>query len=394
MAKNRQRLTSLPLHGIILNRCLSTRHNGVLTLAHKNDTVAQYFWVRMTDIPLSERQQNILRHVVHVYIQTGSPVGSKTIVAQHNLGFSSATIRNEMARLEELGYLSHPHTSAGRVPTEAGYRYFVEKLMEQVELPSDEQRMIRHQFHQARLELDQWLRLSAAVLAHTSHNAALVTAPKSEQCQLKHIELVSIRDNIVLLVLVLQGGTVKQQILILDGPVDQDDLLPLARQLTDSWSGLNTREISALAPQLRHDIAAKVSTVVIDTMRRVEARRSSDVYRDGLLNILNNAEFKEREGIQQIIRALEEGQLVDQLVGEALEHGGVQIIIGGEGKWENFSDVGIVLARYGVEDEVTGAMGVLGPVRMPYSRTVSVVRFMSRLMSSLVGDLYGYGNTR
>jgi heat-inducible transcriptional repressor len=346
------------------------------------------------DLPLSERQQNILRLVVQEYIHTGCPVGSKAMVTQYSLGFSSATIRNEMARLEELGYLSHPHTSAGRVPTEAGYRYFVEKLMEQVELPNEEQRMIRHQFHQARLEIDQWLRLSAAVLAHTSHNAALVTAPKSALCQLKHIELVSIRDNIVLLVLVLQGGTVKQQILVLDSPAEQDDLLPLARQLTDAWGGLNTYEISVLASQQKNDIAIKVSKVVLDTMRRVEARRSSDVYRDGLLNILNNDEFKEREGIQQIIRALEEGQIVDQLVGEALQHGGVQIIIGGEGKWENFSDVGIVLARYGVEDEVTGALGVLGPVRMPYSRTVSVVRFMSRLMSSLIGDLYGYSNPR
>ena len=348
----------------------------------------------MGNTPLSERQQNILRLIVQEYIRDAGPVGSKTIAIRYNLGVSAATIRNEMARLEELGYLSHPHTSAGRLPTEAGYRYFVEKLMEQVELPNEEQRMISHQFHQARLEIDQWLRLSAAVLAHTSHNASLVTAPKSSLAEFRHLELVSIRENIVLLVLVLQGGTVKQQILTLDTPVGQEELAPLARQLTDQWAGLNAYKISIIARTFSNEVAIKVSQVVVDTMRRVEARRSSDIYRDGLLNILNHPEFKDREGIQQIIRILEERQLVDQLVGEALQHGGVQIIIGGEGKWEKFSEVGIVLARYGVEDEVTGAMGVLGPLRMPYSRTVSVVRYMSHLMSNLISDLYGYNTTR
>lgn len=349
----------------------------------------------MTEQPqLTERQQNILRLVVQEYIRTAMPVGSKTIAMDYNLSVSPATIRNEMALLEEFGYLSHPHTSAGRVPTELGYRYFVEKLMEQTELPSDEQRMISHQFHQARLELDQWLRLSAAVLAHTSHNAALVTAPKSTRCTLKHIELVSIRDNTVLLVLVLHGGTLKQQILTLDSPTEQHDLSPLAHQLTELWAGLTADRIDIITSTLTNDVALQVSEVVVDTMQRVEARRSSDIYRDGLLNSLNHPEFKHREGIQQIIRVIEERQLVDQLVGEALQRGGVQIIIGGEGRWEEFSEVGIVLARYGVEDEVTGAMGVLGPLRMPYSRTVSIVQYMSRLMSNLISDLYGFNPPR
>ncbi len=347
----------------------------------------------MTEVQLSERQQNILRLVVQEYVKTATPVGSKSIATNYNLGVSSATIRNDMAALEEYGYLMQPHTSAGRVPTEFGYRYFVEKLMEQVELPNEEQRMISHQFHQARLELDQWLRLSVAVLAHTSHNASLITAPKSTLCHLKHVELISIRDNIVLLIMVLQGGMLKQQIMTLDGPTDQNELVPLARQLTDLWVGLNAGSIATTAATFTDDIALKVSEVVIDTMRRADTRRSSDVYRDGLLNILSHPEFKEREGIQQIVRALEERQVVEKLVGEALEHGGVQIIIGGEGKWEEFSDVGIVLARYGVEDKATGAMGVIGPLRMPYSRTVSVVRYMSHLMSNLISDLYGYKST-
>jgi heat-inducible transcriptional repressor len=341
----------------------------------------------MSDLDLSERQQTVLRLIVQQYIQSATPVSSKSITKYYNLGVSSATVRNEMAVLEEKGYLMHPHTSAGRVPTEAGYRYFVEKLMEKVDLSVAEQRMISHQFHQARLELDQWLRLSAAVLAHTAHNASLVTAPKSAQCHLKHLELIVIREQSVLLILVFQEGTIKQQVLTFDKPVNQDQLSPLARQLTDVWKGLDANEVAVTAETLG-DFETKIGEVIVATMRRLDARRSSDIYRDGLLNVFNQPEFKDREGIRQIIRALEERRFVEQLVGEALQQGGVQIIIGGEGKWEELSDVGIVLTRYGAGNEVMGMMGVLGPLRMPYERTVSVVRYMSQLMSDFVSDLY------
>lgn len=341
----------------------------------------------MAQAELTERQQRILRVIIQRYVESAMPVSSQFITDGSDLGVSSATIRNEMAALEEMGYLMQPHTSAGRVPTELGYRYFVQKLMEKIELPETDQRMITHQFHQARLEVDQWLRLSAAILAHISSNASLVTAPKTIRCRLKHLEIISIRDNIVLLILVLQGGTVKQQIMTLDEPLEQDQLSMLARQLTDTWKGLDAAEIAVLF-NASSNIALKASEETIDTMRRIDTRRSSDIYHDGLLNILTQPEFKDRDGIQQIVRAIEERQFVEQLVTEALTQGGVQIIIGGEGKWEELSEVGIVLARYGVDDRLMGAMGVLGPVRMPYERTVSVVRYMSRLMSDLIGDLY------
>ncbi len=341
----------------------------------------------MVNLGLTERQQKVLRFIVQRHVVSAVPVSSKYITGGSDLGVSSATIRNEMAALEEMGYLMQPHTSAGRVPTELGYRYFVERLMEKVDLSHSDQRMITHQFHQARLEIDQWLRLSAAVLAHLSSNASLVTAPKSLRCRLKHLELISIRDDIALLILVLQGGTLKQQIFTLYSPLDQDQLSMLARRLSNSWKGLDVDEVAESGIPL-DEIALKVSQVIIDTMRRIDTRRSSDVYHDGLLNILNQPEFKDREGIQQIIRAIDERQFVEQLVSEALQHGGVQIIIGGEGKWEELSEVGIVLARYGIDDRIVGAMGVLGPVRMPYERTVSVVRYVSRLMSDLISDLY------
>jgi heat-inducible transcriptional repressor len=342
----------------------------------------------MFESELTQRCQTVLRLIVREHIRTAAPVSSKAISERYGLGVSPATIRNDMADLEEKGYLTHPHTSAGRVPTEKGYRYFVEKLMGESHLSTDERRTISHQFHQARLELDQWMRLSAAVLAHNAQSASLVTAPKSSRCRVKHLELVSVQDELVLLILVLQEGTVKQQILTTDSPVSQDELTPIARHLTDLWSGCDYVAITASRDRLM-GFDQQVAGVVIDTMSRLDSRSSSEIYRDGLLNVLNQPEFVHSEHAQQVVRALEERQVIDRMLGEVMQSGGLQIIIGGEGRWEELSEVSVVLARYGIDDQATGALGVLGPIRMQYGRAVSVVRYVSQLMSDLVNDLYG-----
>jgi len=337
---------------------------------------------------LTSRCQTILRLVVREHINTAAPVSSKAISQRYDLGISPATIRNEMALLEEMGYLTHPHTSAGRVPTEKGYRYFVEKLMGESHLSPTERRTISHQFHQARLDLDQWMRLAAAVLAHSVQSASLVTAPKASPCRVKHVELISIRDEVALLILVLQEGTVKQQILTLDGPMTQDELAPVAARLTHLWAGCDQTAVVATLDSLM-GFEQQVAEVVLDTMRRIDARTSSEIYRDGLLNVLSQPEFAKSDSAQQVVRVLEERQFIEAMVSEVMQRGGLQIIIGGEGRWEELSEVSVVLARYGIDDQATGALGVLGPIRMRYGRAVSVVRYVSQLMSDLIGDLYG-----
>ena len=337
---------------------------------------------------LSQRAQTVLRLVVSEYIRSAVPVSSKTLSELYDLGVSPATIRHELALLEEKGYLTHPHTSAGRVPTEQGYRYFVEKLMGESDLSPAERRTINHQFYQAQLDVDQWMRLAAAVLAQRAHGASLVTAPKSWQCRIKHVELIAIRDSVVLLILVLQAGVVKQQAMTLDSPVTQDDLSRLSRQLTHLWHDRDQLGVAATLGTLS-DFGRRVAGVVMDTMQRIDARTSIEIYRDGLLNVLNQAQSVSSESTQQIVRALEQRQLVEALVSEVLQRGGLQIIIGGEGRWEDLSEVSVILARYGIDNEATGALGVLGPIRMQYGRAVSVVRYVSQLMSDLMRDLYG-----
>ncbi|OQY45986.1 MAG: heat-inducible transcription repressor HrcA [Anaerolineaceae bacterium 4572_78] len=337
---------------------------------------------------LTERQEKILEIIVRRYTVGAVPIGSKTLVKSYNLGVSSATVRNEMSILEKNGYLTQPHTSAGRLPTEKGYRYFVKTLMEEHELSANEQLMIRHQFHQARLEVDQWMKLSATVLAHTTQAASLITPPKFSQCRLKHLELISIHDTIMLIILVLKEGTVKQQILNLDTAYTQDKLRIISHQLTDLWKECDVQTINNTIPTLM-GLSAKVAEMVIDTMERINARKSSDMYYDGLLHILEETGLTEGESLQQIVRVFEERCVLDQLVSRVLQQGGMQIIIGGEGEWHNLSHISIILSRYGIDNQAWGALGVMGPMRMPYGRAVSIVRFMSGLMSGLLLDLYG-----
>jgi heat-inducible transcriptional repressor len=338
---------------------------------------------------LTSRQQLILGLVVREYVAGAQPVGSKAVENYH-LGVGSATIRGDMAALEEMGYLTHPHTSAGRVPTEKGYRYFVERLMRESQLPLDEQRLIRHQFHQVGVDLEQWMQLAASVLAHSAQSAAVVTSPKIEQCRLKHLELIALRETMALLIVVLEGGMVYQRMLTLDEPVGQDILTQTANRLNDLCAGASVSRVMACRGQLGA-FEQPVLDIVVQVMSRVDDQANLRVYRDGLINILHEPEFAEPEVACQVIRVLEEHTLLEQLVNEMVPvgMGGVQVIIGGEGRWDELRACSLVISPYGLSGTATGTLGVLGPVRMSYGRAISTVRYVATLMSDLFRDLYG-----
>jgi heat-inducible transcriptional repressor len=325
---------------------------------------------------LTPRQQLILGLVIREYISVVQPVGSKTIEG-YGLGVSSATIRNEMAVLEEFGYLSQPHTSAGRVPTELGYRYFVERLMRESQVPVDEQRTIRHQFHQVGVDLEQWMRLAASVLARVSQSAAVVTSLKTEQCRLRHLELISIHETMVMLIVVLEGGMVRQQM-----------LTQIANRLNDLCVGTSISFVRACRRQLGA-FEQQILDVVVQVMERVDDQAGLHLYRDGLSNILHQPEFSVPESARNVIHLFEDRTLLEHLLTDMLEVGGVQVIIGGEGRWNELSECSLVVSPYGVTGEAVGALGVMGPMRMPYSRAISTVRYVAGLMSDLFRELYG-----
>ena len=331
---------------------------------------------------LTERQEKILDLVVRYYIETGQPVGSKTLVNQYDLDVSSATVRNELAVLGDMGYLVQLHTSAGRIPTEVGYRYFVQKLLGEFRLPLHEQQMIRHQFHQARLDLDQWMRLAAAILARTSLGASFVTAPRPRSNRFKHMQLISTQGRLVLMILVLYGGEVKQQMLTLAEPLSQARLSLATDRLNALLADANYDEAVARVGQL-DDLEADVVKLTLEVLRRSDNRTITDFYRDGLMNIVDDA------GTRQAVRVLEERTLLANVLEETqTTQSGVQVVIGGEGRWEELKDCSIILSRYGVIDQFSGTVAVIGPTRMSYGRNVAAVQYVANLMSGFVFDYY------
>jgi len=349
---------------------------------------------------LTLRQQAILGLVAREYVETAQPVGSKLLVEKYGLDASTATIRKELAYLEELGYLTHPHTSAGRIPTDAGYRYFVQRLMGEVDLPINEQRTIAHQFHQSRLDLNQWMQLAASVLARTTSTpradgiqsnalVALVTAPHARQARLKHVQLISTQGRLVLLIVVLQDGSVKQEMLTLAESLSQERLSDTSSRLSAMYLGLGANDILARCNSLDDTLDVEVTRVVADVIRRADAWAATEVYRDGLAQALKQPEYEGREMAEALLRVLEERSLLEEVLTRAPGPtiGGVQVVIGGESARAELRDFSMVLTRYGVVDYATGTLGVLGPTRMPYGRAVSTVRFVSRLLSGLISDM-------
>lgn len=341
----------------------------------------------MADI--TERQKLILSMVIHEHVQTAAPVGSNNLVKRFQLDLSSATVRNEMAALTESGYLRQPHTSAGREPTEDGYRYFVGNLLQQTELPDSTRHMISHQFYQSRKDVKQWMRLAASVLAHQSKAAAVVTAPYPEQIKLRHVELIATRGRQVLMVVVMYGGEVHQRFLTLSEPVTQEKLSETAHRLTMLAQGKEIGELSLTHSQLQ-GLDYDVMNWVIDEMEHFDSAISGDVYMDGLSNVLSKPEFSDSAEARRAISLLEEPSRLQDLLEHTLAAesvGGVQVLIGGEGTWDELRQWSIVLARYGMPGMATGALGVLGPIRMSYGQTISTVRYLSILLSDMVADM-------
>jgi len=337
---------------------------------------------------LSERQKLVLALLVRDYVETAEPISSGRLVNNYQLDFSSATVRNEMAVLEEKGFLSQPYTSAGRVPTRAGYRYYVRRLMGEDRLPAHIQEMIRHQFYQARHDVDDWLSLSASVLAQHSLNAAIVTQLHTEEARFKHVALLSTRGRQVLVVIVLSSGEVQQQTFVLDESVSQEELSGIASRINQIAAGLNAIELEKIEFGEEGPLKA-IFEVVMRTIKESEVISSGEVYRDGLSNVLSEPEFSEPEKAKQTLEIFEDRVMLDDLLSRTVfdsDTPGVHVIIGGEDTWNQLEDTSLILARYGKKNHAMGAVGILGPLRMSYSRGVSTVRFISDLISELISE--------
>ena len=338
---------------------------------------------------LTERQKLVLALVVRDYVDFAEPISSRRLVTNYHLDYSSATIRNDMAVLEQGGFLRQPYTSSGRVPTKAGYRYFVQQLMGSDELPAHIQEMIRHQFYQARNDVDDWISLSASVLAQHSKVASIVTPLHTEKARLKHIALLSTRGRQVMLAIILNSGEVHQQTLVLEDTLSQDQLNDTAEQINQLSAGMDSKELEKIISDIQGSPLEEVFAVVAQVIKQAEVISSGDVYRDGVANMLSEPEFAEPEKAKKTLELFEDRVMLDDLLSRTVferNASGVHVIIGGEDTWEQLDDCSLIIARYGSREHAMGAVGILGPVRMAYSRGVSTVRFVSELMSELISE--------
>jgi heat-inducible transcriptional repressor len=347
-------------------------------------------------LELTDRQRTVLRAVVEDYVLTAIPVGSKALVGRYRLPVSPATVRSAMAELEALGLLSHPHTSAGRVPSDLGYRHYVESLMREAELDTADRLMIRHQFSQVQLTSNEWLRLAAAVLAGSTRSASVVTPARARQARFGHVQLVALADGSRLVVLVLSDGNVVQRRLgraaveraMGEESTDQPALDAAAAALNATLTGLAApqvrRRVAKLAP-----LAAHVGEVIAALLEEADSVVIEEVFTDGIVNVLEQPEFAEGSKLRPVLEILQRSDFLEQLVPVLTRSGGVHVIIGRENTNDAMHEVSLIFAPYGTPDRALGLLGVLGPTRMRYPRAIPTVRYLSTLMNELITSHYG-----
>lgn len=334
---------------------------------------------------LSERTQQVLKLVVEEYVATARPVGSEVLREKYGLSYSSATLRSEMAELERRGYLTHLHTSGGRVPVEAGYRVFVENLVDSIALSPAEVRRVEHQFHQieGNPDLERWSQLAASVLAQLAHNAALVTTPWSADVTLRQIQMILLHDRSALVIAVMDEGSVRQFVSTLPFPATQEELNSVSAALTNEFAGLAPTEMPQKLPRLR-GVAAEVAPQIVNTLGRTVGQATTS--QSGVINMLSQPEFQQPERARTVIALIEGGSLMATLSNTLGSGHGVHVIIGSENPISELADCSVVTGTYRAPRGGSGLLTVVGPTRMPYRRTISSVYYLSQLLTDMLSS--------
>ena len=334
---------------------------------------------------ITERRETVLRVIIEDYITTVAPVASSAIVEKHGLKASPATIRNDTAYLEREGYVIRPHRSAGSIPTDKAYRYYVELIGEEIELPSVEQYLIQQISQEAREELEQRLRTLAALLAGLVRNLVVVTTPKAVRCRLKHLDLVALQDFMALLIVVLYEAKVRRQVLSFDRKISQDELTRISNRLTSVYDGMTSSEILAKREGLSSE-ERQVSESLVDTMAAEDRLDYGHPYLEGLRLLLSQPEFASSPRILRILEVLEGEDWLRNILSQESSRTGVRVVIGEENPEPALQDLSLLASQYGLPDRACGLVGVIGPKRMDYAKAISSLNFLSALLSSSVTE--------
>ncbi len=339
----------------------------------------------MQNYELSEREKAILRYVIQQFILTANPVGSRAIFKRYNIGLSPATIRNIMADLEESGYLGHPHTSAGRVPTDKGYRTYVDMLMEPPKLSRAEKEFINKSLAKIQADTDDILKITSSLLSEVTDLIACVTYPKFEDSVLVKLQLVRISSTRILLVLTIKSGLVKTISLEVETPVKVSQLERIQRLLNERLSGLTFKEIRKSFKERVKDFSQKdfkpIIRLFLDSADKIFADFQSieKSIITGAKNILKQPEFEDYDSFQSIIELIENREVIVHIIDKNLSKkgGDFSISIGEEIKNKKLSHYSLIAKEYHIGD-ARGAVGIIGPKRMPYSKAIASVIYIAQ----------------
>ncbi len=337
---------------------------------------------------LDERKTKILQAIIRNYLETGEPVGSRTISKYTDLNLSSATIRNEMADLEEMGYIIQPHTSAGRVPSDKGYRLYVDTMMEEKEKEVVE---MKEMLVERQDKMETLLKQVARLLAQNTQYATMISAPQTHRNKVKFIQLSRVDENQILAVIVVEGNVIKNNILSVDEELNDETLLKLNILLNTHLNGLSMEEInlgmiSALKQQAGIH-SAIVSEVIDAVAEAIKADEDLEIYTSGANNIFKYPELADQAKASELINTFEEKQQLHELVTDTLadeKNTGIQVYIGDETPVQSMKDCSVVTATYELGDGMRGTIGIIGPKRMDYDKVVGTLR----TLQSQLDDLY------
>ncbi len=336
---------------------------------------------------MENRKQSILRAVVHEFTTSALPVGSQALQSRHFVNLSSATIRSELAELSDLGYLTQPHTSAGRVPTDSGYRYFVDFLMDLEPIPDRVKSFIADEMRAAPADMEGMVERVAMTVAAVTQNASVASAPQGSQARVKHVDLVSLEPKEVLLILLLEGNVLRQMVVNVTQGATQAQLTKLAAKLNASLCGRASDDARRHYDDAALGLEKELLGRVIAVLDIYEKGSESLVVHDGVRNLLRQPEFAESSRLQQVLEVLEETRYLTVLLHQLIGDSDLQIVIGSENTSSQLQGCAVVLTSYGPTDRLKGVVGVIGPTRMAYSQTVARLQAVARGASDRMAEL-------
>lgn len=339
---------------------------------------------------LNDRSKQILEAIIEDYILTAEPVGSRTITRRHPFALSPATVRNVMSDLEEMGFLTSPHTSAGRVPTDKAYRFYVDTLLAVRQASRSERDEIRRRCRIDGRDIGAVLRDTSRMLSSISHYMGVVVAPRFAAAVLRHIEFVKLSGSRILVILVAQTGTVQNKIIESDEEISPDDLARMTNYLNGLLQGLTIAQIKSRLVEEMEDEKTKYDHLLAKALALSQQTLNdagSEIFLEGQVNIMDLPEFADVSRMKEMFRAFEEKSLLVNLLDRCMEANGINIFIGSESRLSQMSDISLIASTYRTGRNSIGVLGVIGPTRMGYAKVIPIVDYTAKLVSRLLeGD--------